>query len=216
MPLAPIEARRAETERLGAKHESGNSSKIEDTMTTTENPGLTELADDIEALAHRTPEDIAGLVARHERSYREGFREGWRYSQTRRLNAPAAEDEGWKFYRSPKGENHAALSSHAADIASRDAAVVAQIVAWLWKNADDLEHAPRAEYDDHRQFEAGRAHEANIIRNAIERLFLTTPAQPDPRDARIAELEAELAQREALMEQMRVAMNGLGDRSDGR
>lgn len=66
------------------------------------------------AIAALRPAD-SGLVERHERSFREGFREGWRYSQTQRLLASDAEDEAWKFYRSPKGENKAALRAQGQD-----------------------------------------------------------------------------------------------------
>lgn len=45
-----------------------------------------------------------GKFEAHERSFREGFRNGWTYNQTRRLTGPDAEDEAWKYYRSGRGD----------------------------------------------------------------------------------------------------------------
>lgn len=46
---------------------------------------------------------------------------------------------------------------------------VERIVAWLRQNSRDRDEAPREEFDDHADFAAGRAHEASIILQAIER-----------------------------------------------
>ena len=49
-------------------------------------------------------------------------------------------------------------------------AVLEEAAAVLRKVADDLAHEPRPEFDDHAQFQAGRAHQAHLDEKAIRAL----------------------------------------------
>jgi hypothetical protein len=93
LPAGYVAVRREVVERLvGYLDQSHTSSDIAGRI------ALTHMLVDLSRLREAlSAAPVAGET--QEQTFRYGFKDGWRYSQTLRLNASAAEDEAWKYYQ---------------------------------------------------------------------------------------------------------------------